>query len=322
MSKWEKIKHALDWAHHAYWISELLISLGIGKPVQLLITKHFSVPPEWGLPLWLVTSGLLFFAVAWIGDKLAKKETRIARSTVQTSVLTIHRATWGTGQGAQTDVTNNLQNLVSEGLSIDVYYENPALGDPAPMKRKRLDVQYSYGNEIKNATISRWERGVGESSRLVLPEDSEIRRLENELEKAKLRSYPHPIFTVEKVIPEGPATSPQVFLKNKIRIILTNHFDREVSVWTPLWESPDVSAEGSPPGSTIQLAKSGWQFDEWEEEKTCITVPVGRSFRSYIALLPTIGESIYRRFETKVPLGTLVFPVKIDGKLYEVRKNI
>jgi hypothetical protein len=110
-----------------------------------------------------------------------------------------------------------------------------------------------------------------------------------------------------------------VYLKNKIRMILTNHLDRDVCVWTPLWDSTEVHAEGSPPGSTIQLAKKGWEFDEWEEpEKICVTLPIGHSFRTYIALLPTTGRSISERVRTGDWIGTALFPVKIDGKLYEV----
>jgi hypothetical protein len=99
--------------------------------------------------------------------------------------------------------------------------------------------------------------------------------------------------------PEGPSTSPTVLLKNKVKMILTNHLDRDVCVWTPLWESTEVQAEGSPPGSMIQLAKREWQFDEWEEpEKICVTLPIGRSFRTYVALRPTIGHSISERMRT------------------------
>ena len=141
-------------------------------------------------------------------------------------------------------------------------------------------------------------------------------------EKAKqasgARHYPRPVFTVEKVYPEGPATSPTVILKNKVRIVLTNLLGSDVCVWTPLWESTEVQADGSPPGSTIQLAKRGWEFDEWEDEKLCVTVPIDRSFRTYVALKPAIGRSISERMRIGEWIGTAIIPVKIDGKLYEV----
>jgi hypothetical protein len=250
--------------------------------------------------------------------------------TAKTSKLVIHRATWGAakGPGPRVDVTDKLVALVRDGLVVEINHQNPALGDPCPGKPKRLDVEYSYGSEVSHAHISRWEGNLSG-----LPEDTHAKWLQGELQKAtlqraidvqnaKLRPYPQTVFTVEKVIPEGPATSPTVSLKNKVRIILTNHSDADVSVWTPVWESPDVHADGDPPGSTIQLAKREWQYDEWGDEQICTTINIGRSFRCYIALKPTIGESIYRRLETKTALGTLVFPVKIHGKLYDIRINI
>ena len=84
MSRLDKIRRALDWAHHAYWIGELLISLGIGKRVQALITKRFSVSPEWSLPLWLIISGLVFFVVAWAASRVVKKGTQ-TRDAAQTN---------------------------------------------------------------------------------------------------------------------------------------------------------------------------------------------------------------------------------------------
>lgn len=306
-----------SWSNRSQFGTPKPIRVGSSFKIVALLGKHVTEERIRELPANVPRSNEVHVRRTHDGDDNEQPAKK--------SKLKIHRARWGAAQGpqgAEADVTENLIAIAGDALVLDVYYKNPALGDPAPMKLKRLDIDYSYGNEIVNAHVSRWERGDKEISRLVLPEDSEIKRLETELEKAKLRAYPRPVLTVERVFPEGPATSPTVLLKNKIRIILTNHSDRDVCVWTPLWESSDVRADGNPPGSTLQLAKRQWEFDEWENENTCITVPIGHSFRSYIALLPTVGESIYHRFETKIPLGTLVFPVKIDGKLYEIRKNI
>jgi hypothetical protein len=258
-------------------------------------------------------------------------------------------AAWS-GGGQRYDVTKFMRSIIrGDGLvfgpienhSFVVDGENLVPHDPLVHKPKRLEVTYSYNGE-QSKTVQRAEHG-----RITLPEDSVVDWLGSQLNKvsaerdrfqqenkqlalqreidvqnAKLRAYPFPVLTVEKVFADGPSTNPTVQLKNKVRIILTNHCDSDVCVWTPVWESPNVHADGDPPGSTIQLATKDWQFDEWGDEKICATVPVGRSFRSYIALLPTVGESIYRRLETRTPLGTLVFPVKIRGKLYDIRVNI
>jgi hypothetical protein len=73
VSGWKKFREVLDWVHHAYWISEFLISLGVGKGLQILMTKSLSIPLEWNLPLWLVMSGLLLWLATWIVRKIPKE---------------------------------------------------------------------------------------------------------------------------------------------------------------------------------------------------------------------------------------------------------
>jgi hypothetical protein len=246
------------------------------------------------------------------------------------SKLKIHSADYATwkGTGEKFDVTEFMRRIICgnslvhgpiENDSFTIDGKNYVPRDPLFGLPKRLQVTYSYDGE-KERTVKRTEHG-----RLTLPEDSgvdwlgsELNKAKEEISKAKSRNYPRQVFTVQKIWPEGPSTSPTVVLKNKVRLILTNHIDRDVCVWTPLWESTDVHAEGSPPGSTVQLAKRDWEFDEWGEEKICVTVPVGRSFQTYVALRPAIGRSIYERIRTGDWIGTALFPVKIDGKLYEI----
>lgn len=99
------------------------------------------------------------------------------------SKLVIHRAVYAAGLATEVSVTNLLQDAVREGLTITV---DPTLRgllptDPASGVRKRLDLEYSYGSETR-FSVSRLERPSGEPPmRLVLPEDTEIARLEREL---------------------------------------------------------------------------------------------------------------------------------------------
>ena len=234
--------------------------------------------------------------------------------------LVIRSAFYGTGPLDDRDVTDRLAMDPIDALVVPV--DNNFLGcDPAPMKYKRLRVEYSYGN----LSILRVSRGEG--GRLVLPEDSEIARLTTELEKMKLESdkgekqdrhYPRNVFTTQRVIAEPPSTSPTVSHKDKIRVILTNHLDREVQVWTPLWRSSDVHPQ-YPFGSLLRLeGPQGWKADDWKDEVACCMLPIGTTFSCWIGLLPPIGKSIERRVQTHAPVGTAIFPVKIDGKLYEV----
>lgn len=170
--------------------------------------------------------------------------------------LVIHRATWGAakGPGPRLDVTDKLAALVRDGLVVDVRHQNPALSDPCPGKPKRLDVEYSYGSEISHAHISRWEGNVSG-----LPEDTHAKWLQSRLQKAeqegKSRNFPRHVLTLEKASPEGPATSSTVFLKNKVRLILTNHLDRDVCVWTPHF---GIQAKYKPKGH-LQVQRSSWQ---------------------------------------------------------------
>lgn len=193
-------------------------------------------------------------------------------------------------------------------------------------------MKYSYGNTVPR-TVSRNEHSI-----LVLPEDSEIERLTGDVKilgdalaqartspqpQSTGRRYPRQVFTIQRVKADPPSVDPNVYLKNKVRMILTNHLDRDVCVWTPLWQSHDVRPDGSPPGSRIQLeGAKGWESDDWGAEEICTTVPIGRTFACYIALLPTSGESIERRLQTRRGLGYALFPVKIDGILYEVSVDI
>jgi hypothetical protein len=95
--------------------------------------------------------------------------------------LIIHRAVYGTGPITDIDITESLRNAARDGLVIPVD-NNLVPRDPAVGIRKRLVVDYSYGNGIV-CSASRAESIQGDIVRLVLPEDSEIQRLSAELKK-------------------------------------------------------------------------------------------------------------------------------------------
>jgi hypothetical protein len=316
-------------------LASCLSWLGI-KPQNLWGWRMSLAIPHW---LWLVGALLLFvFSIGLSGYGLYQNRTQQQESSstpgpdmkasveeppLLESKLKIYSANYRAwkGAGETFDVTDFLRKIiVGNGLvhgpiendSFVIDGKNYVQRDPLSGQPKRLQVKYSYDDE-EPKTIER-----AEHSRLLLPEDSTIEWLKQEVEKAKTRDYPRKVFTLEKSYPDGPSTIPTVTLKNKIRMILTNHLDRDVCVWTPLWESTEVQAEGSPPGSTIQLAKREWQFEEWGDEQICATVPIGRSFSTYVAVRPAIGRSISERMRTGDWIGTALLPTKIDGKLYVI----
>ena len=256
-----------------------------------------------------------------------------AEKPKEPSKLVIHSALYGAGGFKDVSLTDQLNASRRDALVIPVD-NNLVSGspDPAPNQAKRLEVKYSYGSAVPR-TVSRNEHSI-----LVLPEDSEIERLTGDvkilgdaLAQARTpaqpqntgRRYPRQVFTIQRVKADPPSIHPNVYLKNKVRMILTNHLDRDVCVWTPLWQSDGVHPDGSPPGSRLQLeGPKGWEADDWGAEEICTSVPIGRTFTCYIALLPTSGESIERRLQTRRGLGYALFPVKIDGMLYEVPVDI
>jgi hypothetical protein len=90
-----------------------------------------------------------------------------------------------------------------------------------------------------------------------------------------------------------------------------------------MWQSLEVQCQ-LPFGSFLrQEGLKGWKADDWvPQEEESLSVPVGVTFSCWIGLLPPIGESIERRLRTHTSIGTAIFPVKIDGKLYEVPVNL
>jgi hypothetical protein len=100
--------------------------------------------------------------------------------------LVIRRADYAVGLATEVSVKDQLQNLVREGIVITV---DPTLGnllpsDPASGICKHLYVDYSYGSDTVYH-VARTERPAGEIMRLVLPEDTEVKRLTTECERLK-----------------------------------------------------------------------------------------------------------------------------------------
>src|SRR5258708_952646 len=290
------------------------------------VYRHYH-PEIPAIQLWVI---LLVLTWTFLGYGVSLGRFRRlpppAKKPEEPSKLVIHSALYGAGGFKDVSVTDQLNAARRDALVIPV--DNNLISgspDPAPNQAKRLEVKYSYGNAVPR-TVSRNEYSI-----LVLPEDSEIERLTGDVkilgdalaqERTSTqpqnigRRYSRRVFTIQRVKADPPSIHPDVYLKNKVRMILTNHLDRDVCVWTPLWQSYDVHPDGSPPGSRIQLeGPKGWESDDWGAEETCATVPIGRTFACYIALLPTSGESIERRVQAGRGLGYALFPVEIGGRV-------
>jgi hypothetical protein len=136
--------------------------------------------------------GLMVAHTLWTNwaDKKAIRSMLASKKTVQTVLpppsptpkLVIRRAVYAAGLPAEEAVTDKLNSVARDGIAIKV---DATLGgllpsDPAFGVRKRLEVDYSYGSDAV-FHVSRTEPPAGDVMRLVLPEDTEVRRLDNEV---------------------------------------------------------------------------------------------------------------------------------------------
>jgi hypothetical protein len=144
--------------------------------------------------------------------------------------------------------------------------------------------------------------------------ESERKQTPEEISK---RSYQTQVFTVQDINADL-SSDPKLNYKDKVRLVLTNATGKELNVWTPIWESKEVLAQ-YPFGSNLYLSgPSGWKVNAWDGDgRQCITLPAGGTFMCWIGLLEPIGEGIRQRLKN-ANTGTAIFPVKIDGELYEV----
>jgi hypothetical protein len=119
-----------------------------------------------GLPSFLVSPKLhyapltllIIAGVVWLFGKVSK------RTNVSAPKLNILSAAYGSSSVNDMDVTEILRKRVGNALVVTI--TNELFGrDPAPNIPKRLQVDYSYGNQASRVIRP-------ENSRLVLPEDS------------------------------------------------------------------------------------------------------------------------------------------------------
>ncbi|MGA8764076.1 MAG: hypothetical protein WB562_14515 [Candidatus Sulfotelmatobacter sp.] len=145
---------------------------------------HLSVTlPHW---MWLAAATVLFLVgITSSGYSLY----RSLRAAKQPSKLIIHWANYrALPDGGDTyDVADFLRLIIcGDSLVLDIENHNFAIGgknfvphDPLAFKPKRLKLMYSYAGGLAT-TIVRYEH-----DRLVLPEDSEIKRATAEIDRAR-----------------------------------------------------------------------------------------------------------------------------------------
>ena len=140
---------------------------------------------------WYAIGGMFVLTLAVVLSIFWKREKRgaiageIEGNTKPEPKLKIHRATWGDGPQAEVSVTDQLQNCPREALVIRVDHDLGGLThDPAFAVRKRIEIDYSYGSDTL-IHVSRLEPPAGQTMRLVLPEDTEVARLQERLSSVR-----------------------------------------------------------------------------------------------------------------------------------------
>jgi len=162
-AKWELIK----------WLVSLLTATAISAAYVLLQKlRHLT----WD---WWAFGGV--FAMSLVLIAIMHRRMTVPSGKSSQQKLVIHHAVYGAGPATDIDVTETLRNAPRDGLVIPV--DNSLVPrDPIFGTRKRLVVDYSYGDGTVCGAY-RVESAPGEPTRLVLPEDSELIKLQAELRR-------------------------------------------------------------------------------------------------------------------------------------------
>jgi hypothetical protein len=144
------------------------------------------------------------------------------------------------------------------------------------------------------------------------------------------------IFKIQSLRADYPSTSEEIHFKNKLQVNLQNVTGKVIYVWVPLWESSVVQSQDDPPGSRmfVERSKGSWSASlsqgQWVTQKkpdgtvtNCefcyIRLKPDFTFNCYIGLAPPPSENVDGLLKRRGTIGTLIFPVRIDGAIHEVR---
>jgi len=163
-----------------------LILLGIVDFCCILIgLEQFSVGKFASGAIW-IGSGILSGVTGYHWSKIKLTLTGIvAQFRRKSSKLVIHRAVYGAGDGRDVDVTDKLRSAEQDALVIPVD-NNLVSSDPAIGVRKRLVVDYSYGDGTVYSAFA-YESTPQETVRIVLPEDTELQKLKQSFSNLQAR---------------------------------------------------------------------------------------------------------------------------------------
>lgn len=333
------------WLIYRPVIAMLTIALLIWASLAYDSYDRHARSTQWR-PWWialLVDIGLVFaYSIYTHRNVLAfEKQRRLERSQLVADFVgaidkltpVIHWAYWRTKNINGLLVTEVLQRRLKDGLVLkatNAFLDVTPNTDPAIGENKHLLIDYSYG-EKAHVTIRRWE-----NTEFVLPVDP---WLEQQLQQAEKEwSKPMPwtgVFKIQRMRADRVVTDPGITFTNKLRFNMTNITGKEIYVWMPLWESSRVPSLVDPTGSRFLLERSegSWERKEFvqyidhsvkpervrNQEQCCVKLAPNFTFESYMGLDPNPQDSVEGLLKRYGTIGSILFPVKIDGKMYEIR---
>lgn len=266
-------------------VAAFLQWLGI-KPQDLSGWRIPLTIPHW---FWLIASLLLFAVSSGLSVysfMSARKET-VARASAEeecvklraerggildgikhseppSTRLKITHAVYGAGGQSDVDVTEKLRTMVHDALFIPVD-NNLVSSDPAIGTRKRLQVEYSYGNGIVESAV-RPESTPYEFVSLTLPEDTEIKKMRLIAWQQSQRAQQ----AAKKPAPQT-SSSQEESLRDRIfsecgelRNLLKKHGQRPNAYAIPINDKQEFTRIYN---ETVQAWDNKFQADYWRNHK-------------------------------------------------------
>jgi hypothetical protein len=111
-----------------------------------------------------------------------------------------------------------------------------------------------------------------------------------------------------KLFPEQSGSN--TYYRNKVEFVIRNSFDQDIEIWSPLWESKEVSFQ-----APLRSAFAKEDKDSQELEQLCIALGANGEARGWIYLIePSDGDGLEVRLQHR-KTGCLMFLLKVGGKM-------
>jgi hypothetical protein len=134
------------------------------------------------------------------------------------------------------------------------------------------------------------------------------------------RVIPIEVLKVQDVYLERRDDNPTTKYKRKLRIVVRNEGEYEVTVLAARWRSHTGDIATQPLDRHVwQIAGGkGWESNSWRRaEDPMVRALPGQVLRTWIGLDPSADEVEVRRRHVTRRLGTLIVPLQINGHMFD-----